>query len=97
MAALLTQEVQPLTAFLDQPVDLIRQIKATLRPITLTVEGQPAVILQDPTEYQRLLDLASNADEQEGLRQALEDVAAGRTYPAEEVFAAMRRKHRMSH
>ena len=95
--ATLTQEVQPLTAFLDQPVDLIRQIKATLRPITLTVEGQPAVILQDPTEYQRLLDLASEADEQEGLRQALDDVTAGRTYPAEEVFAAMRRKHRMSH
>jgi len=91
--ATLTQEVQPLTAFLDQPVDLIRQIKATLRPITLTVEGQPAVILQDPTEYQRLLDLASEADEQEGLRQALEDVAAGRIYPAEEVFAAMRGKH----
>jgi PHD/YefM family antitoxin component YafN of YafNO toxin-antitoxin module len=91
--ATLTQEVQPLTTFLDQPVDLIRQIKATLRPITLTVEGQPAVILQDPTEYQRLLDLASEADEQEGLRQALDDVAAGRIYPAEEVFAAMRRKH----
>jgi PHD/YefM family antitoxin component YafN of YafNO toxin-antitoxin module len=91
--ATLTQEVQPPTTFLDQPADLIRQIKATLRPITLTVEGQPAVILQDPTEYQRLLDLASEADEQEGLRQALDDVAAGRTYPAEEVFAAMRRKH----
>ena len=91
--ATLTQEVQPLTAFLDQPVDLIRKIKATLRPITLTVEGQPAVILQDPTEYQRLLDLASEADEQEGLRQALDDVAACRIYPAEEVFAAMRRKH----
>jgi len=91
--ATLTQEVQPLNAFLDPPVDLIRQIKATLRPITLTVEGQPAVILQDPTEYQRLLDLASEADEQEGLRQALDDVAAGRIYPAEEVFAAMRKKH----
>jgi len=45
------------------------------------------------TAYQRLLDLASEADEQEGLRQALEDVAAGRVYPAEEVFAAMRGKH----
>lgn len=45
------------------------------------------------TAYQRLLDLASEADEQEGLRQALEDVAAGRVYPAEEVFAAIRGKH----
>ena len=88
-----TQEVQPLTTFLDKPVDLIRQIKATHRPITLTVEGQPAVILQDPTEYQRLLDLASEADEEEGLRQGLEDIAAGRTRPAREVFAELREEY----
>ena len=88
-----TLEVQPLTTFLDKPAELIRQIKATQRPITLTVDGEPAAILQDPAEYQRLLDLASEADEEEGLRQAMEDIAAGRTYPAEEVFAAMRKKH----
>jgi len=92
-----TLEVQPLTTFLDKPAELIRQIKTTQRPITLTIDGKPAAILQDPAEYQRLLDLASEADEEEGLRQAMEDIAAGRTYPAEEVFAAMRRKHRMSH
>jgi PHD/YefM family antitoxin component YafN of YafNO toxin-antitoxin module len=88
-----TQEVQPLTTFLDKPVDLIRQIKATLRPITLTVEGQPAVILQEPAEYQRLLDLAAEADEEEGLRQGLEDIAAGRTRPAREVFAELREEY----
>jgi hypothetical protein len=37
------------------------------------------------TAYQRLLDLASEAEE-EGLVQALEDVAAGRVYPDEEIF-----------
>jgi predicted transcriptional regulator len=73
--------------------------------VTLTIPDELAAELiaagRDPsrtaiealTAYQRLLDLASEADEQEGLRQALEDVAAGRTYPAEEVFAAMRSKH----
>jgi prevent-host-death family protein len=93
MATLPTQEVQPLTAFLDTPVELIRQIKATQRPITLTVDGKPEVVVQDAAEYERLLDLAAEANEQEGLRQALDDLAAGRTYPAEEVFAAMRKKH----
>jgi hypothetical protein len=45
--------------------------------VTLTIPDELAA------EYQRLLDLASEVDEREGLRQALEDVAAGRTYPAE--------------
>jgi predicted transcriptional regulator len=74
--------------------------------VTLTIPDELAAQLiaagKDPSrtalealtaEYHRLLDLASEADEEEGLRQALEDVAAGRTYPAEEVFAEMRRKH----
>ncbi len=89
MATLLTQEVQPLTAFLDKPADLIQQIKATQRSVTLTVEGQPAVVLQDPAEYERLLELAAEADANEGIRQGLEDVAAGRTRPAREVFAEL--------
>lgn len=44
---------------------------------------------------QRLLDIAALADEAEGLRQALEDVALGRTRQAEEVFTEMRWKHGM--
>ncbi len=89
MATLLTQEVQPLAAFLDKPVELIRQIKATQRSITLTVDGKPEVVLQDAAEYERLLDLAAEADANEGIRQGLEDVAAGRTRPAREVFAEL--------
>lgn len=88
-----TPDVQPLTAFRENPAEFLDQVKTTHRPIALTVDGHPAFVIQEAADYQRLLDLASEADEQEGLRQALEDVAAGRTYPAEEVFAAMRRKH----
>jgi prevent-host-death family protein len=88
-----TPDVQPLTAFRDNPGEVIERLKSTRRPITLTVEGQPAVILQDPAEYQRLLDLAAEADEEEGLRQGLEDIAAGRTRPAREVFAELREEY----
>ncbi len=43
--------------------------------------------------YQRLMDLAAEADEQEGVRQGDEDIAAGRTRPADEVFAEMRKQY----
>ncbi len=46
--------------------------------------------------YQRLMDLAAEADEQEGVRQGDEDIAAGRTRPANEVFAEMRKQYGLS-
>jgi predicted transcriptional regulator len=44
-------------------------------------------------DYQRLLDLAAEASVEEAIRQGRGDVAAGRTYPMEEVFAEARKKY----
>jgi PHD/YefM family antitoxin component YafN of YafNO toxin-antitoxin module len=88
-----SQDTHPLSAFRDDSTELIDQLKATHRPITLTIDGKPEVILQDPADYQRLLDLAAAADANEGIRQGLADVAAGRTRPAREVFDEFRKKH----
>ena len=40
--------------------------------------------------HQRLLDLAAQADESEGIRQGLEDIKHARTRPAREVLEAFR-------
>ena len=71
----ITQDIQPLTTFRNNSVEFIKQLKETKRPIVLTVNGKPEAVLQDPAEYQRLLDLAALADPDEGLRQGLEDIA----------------------
>jgi hypothetical protein len=47
----------------------------------------------DAEAYQRLLDIAASADEEEGIRQGLEDVKQGRTRPAREFFAEFEAKH----
>jgi hypothetical protein len=52
--------------------------------------------VQDAEAYQRLLDIASRADSEEGIRQGLDDVAHRRTRPAKEVFDDIRRKHAIS-
>ncbi len=44
-------------------------------------------------DYQRILDLAAEASIEEAIRQGREDVAAGRTYPMDEVFAEARKKY----
>ena len=89
----ITQDIQPLTTFRNNSVEFMKQLKETKRPIVLTVNGKPEAVLQDPAEYQRLLDLAALADPEEGLRQGLEDIAEGRTRREREVFAELREEY----
>ena len=59
----------------------------------LTINGKAEIVVQDARSYQRLLDIAAQADASEGIRQGLEDARAGRTRPAREVFEQMRREY----
>lgn len=83
----LTKDIQSLTTFRRQSGDFMKQLKKSKRPVVLTVNGKAAAVVQDAEAYQRLLDIAASADEDEAIRQGLEDVKAGRTRPAREFFA----------
>ncbi len=75
--------------------------------VTLTIPDELAAQLiaagKDPasaalealTDHQRLHDLIDKAETREGIRRGLEDVAAGRTRPAREVFDELRAKYRI--
>jgi len=88
-----TPDIQPLTNLRDNPTQLLDQLKTTHRPITLTVDGKPAAILQNPADYQRLLDIAAEASAEEGIRQGLEQLRRGEGRPAREFFDEMRAKY----
>ena len=77
--------------------------------VTLTIPDELAAELiaagKDPSrtalealtaEYQRLLDLAAEADASEGIRQGLEQLGRGEGRPAAEFFAEMREKYGLS-
>ena len=89
----ITKDIQSLTTFRRQSGDFLKQLKKSKRPVVLTVNGKAAAVVQDAKAYQRLLDIVAMADEAEGIRQGLDDVAHGRTRPAREVFDEIRRKH----
>ena len=92
----ITKDIQSLTTFRRNSGKFLKQIKKSKRPIVLTVNGKAEAIVQDAEEYQRLLDIAARADVYEALRQSVDDIAHGRTRPAEEVFAEFRRRHGLS-
>ena len=89
----IARDIQSLTTFRRRSGDFMKQLKKSKRPVVLTVKGKAAAVVQDAEAYQRLLDLAARADAGEGIRQGLDDVAHGRTRPAQEVFDGIRRKH----
>jgi len=49
--------------------------------------------LSEGETRQRLLDIAAYESAEEGIRQGLDDVAHGRTTPAQEVFDRIRHKY----
>ena len=89
----ITKDIQPLTTFRNNSVEFMQQLKATQRPIILTVNGKPEAVVQDAAAYQRLLDIAAIADAKEGIRQGLEELHRGEGRPAREFFNEMREKH----
>ena len=88
-----TKDIQPLAAFRDHPEKMMRRLKNTKRAIVLTVNGKAAAVVQDAEAYQRLLDLAAEANAAEGIRQGLEDLKHGRSREAQAAFDEIRAEH----
>ena len=88
----ITKDIQAVTTFRNNSAAFLEQLKRTKRPMILTVNGKAAAVVQDAAAYQRLLDVAAQADVNEGVRQGLEDVKEGRVTPAREALTAFRRR-----
>jgi prevent-host-death family protein len=88
----ITKDIQPMTTFRNHSAEIMRHLKATKRPVILTVNGKAAVV-QDAEGYQHRPDLAAEAITAEGIRQGLEDLRNGRTRPAGAVFDEIRADH----
>jgi prevent-host-death family protein len=89
----ITKDIHPMTAFRNHSAEFMRHLKATKRPVILTINGKAAAVVQDAEAYQQLLDLAAEANAAEGIRQGLQDLASGDTRPAGEVFDEIRAEH----
>jgi hypothetical protein len=73
----------------------VREVKQreSKRAVVLTVKGRAAAIVQDAEAYQRLFDIAAQANAQEGIRQGLDDARKGRIRPAREFFDEFEAAH----
>ncbi len=92
----IAKDIHSLTSFRRRSGDFMKHLKKTKRPLVLTVKGKAAAVVQDAESYQRLLDIAALASEEEGIRQALLDAKKGRSRPLEEFLEEFEAEHGIS-
>ena len=92
----ITKDIQPMTFFRNHSAEVMQHLRATRRPMVLTINGKAAAVVQDAEAYQHLLDLAAEANAGEGIRQGLEDLRGERTRPARAVFDALHDEYGLS-
>jgi prevent-host-death family protein len=86
----LANDIRSLSEFKRNTVDLLDRLRRTGHPLVLTINGRAELVVQDAAAYQALLD---RLEAIEGIQQGLADAKAGRTKPARQAFARLRRKH----
>jgi prevent-host-death family protein len=92
----IAQDIQSLTSFRRSSARMLKRLRKSKQPMVLTVNGKAAAVVQDAEAYQRLLDLAAQADAREGIRQGLADARKGRMRPARQFFREFEATHGLS-
>lgn len=92
----LSTDIQSLSVFKRDSAKLLRQIKKTGEPIVLTVNGKAAAVIHDPDSYQEYRRDKDRLDMIASVKRGIEDMKAGRTKPADEVFREFERKYNIS-
>ena len=89
----LSRDIQSLSVFKRDSSKYLKQIKKTGEPLVLTVNGKAAAVVLDPDSYETYLREKDWQDTMTALRQAREDVKAGRVQDAEEFFREFEERH----
>src|SRR5690242_7406830 len=92
----LSQDIHSLSALKRKTAEFMVRMKKSGHPVVLTVNGTAELVVQDAASYQRLLELAEQAEMMEFLRQSREDVEAGRMEPALEALERLGKKHKLN-
>lgn len=92
----LSRDIHSLSDFKRKTAEYLARMRESGRPVVLTVNGKAELVVQDAASYQRLLELAEQAEMREFLRASREDIEAGRTEPAVEALERLAEKHRLN-
>jgi prevent-host-death family protein len=88
----LSEDIHPLTDFKRRTSEFVSQMKQTHRPLVLTVNGRPELVVQDAAGYQATLDRLARFEAVEAIRLGIAAAEEGRVRPAREALADLQEK-----
>lgn len=91
---ILPSDIETLDNFKRQSKRQIHRLRRTGRPTVLTVNGRPAVIVQDAAAYERQMQRLMQLDVIEAVQEGAADADAGRVTDARRFFQQLRRQKR---
>jgi PHD/YefM family antitoxin component YafN of YafNO toxin-antitoxin module len=87
-----SQDIRSLTDFKTNTTEFLSLLRKKRRAFVLTVNGRAEVAVMGAATFQRVLEALDTLDSLRALKEGLGDKAAGRTRPAGEFLADVRRK-----
>lgn len=88
-----TDDIHPLTDFKRRTPEFLERLRASGRPLVLTVNGKSEAVVLTPEAFDKLWELADFAEAIKGIRRGLDEAAAGKGIPIDEAFEQIRRVH----
>ena len=88
----LSQDIHSLSDFKRKTAEFMARMKKCGHPVVLTINGRASLVVQDTVSYQRLIEMAEQAEMIEFLREAKADADGGRTVPAKQFLKALGKK-----
>jgi prevent-host-death family protein len=92
----LKEDIRSLSDFKRKTGEVLDHLRTSHRPVVLTVNGRAEIVVQDAESYQRMLDAVERLEANEGIRQGLQAVAAGKSKPARKTILAIKERRAVS-
>ena len=90
----LSRDIQSLSVFKRDTAKFRRQLKKTKQPIVLTVNGKADMVVIDADSYDEYLQEKDQLDMIASVNRGIDDMRAGRTKPAAQVFKEFEKKYK---
>lgn len=81
---------KPLNEFGEHSIEWMEQVRQTRRPLMLTADNEPSIVLQDAASYRELVERLEALEMIHDVHVGIDDLAAGRTVPMEEALEQLR-------
>ena len=91
MSLILTEDYKTVEELRAAPDAILQQVEQSGRPVVLTDQGKPAVVLLAANHYEQLIHTLNLT---RMLAEGERDIRAGRTRPAEEFFDELLEENR---